>query len=197
MEDGTYIYLDIYPSHPRPPSFLRDSQLSLAPLLELLEDLDEEVLEAEGDVAVAVLVVLLEDVGHALEGDAGLDEEVEAHDPFAALVVGAEEQVDEALAEAVPEGDQSITELVGADVAAAVGVEAVEERPPRRQERPQPAELLEPDRTRPVAVEHPDHHPHRLRVERRPVPVHQRRRQLLLRQLARACFQLGLAFLFF
>lgn len=155
--------------------------------LELPQDLGQEVLEAEGDVAVAVVVVLLEDVGHALEADAGLDEEVEAEDALVALVVGLEEQLDEALREAVAEGDEGVVELVEGDVAALVGVEAVEQGAPRGQEGPQPAELVEADRAAAVAVEHPDHHAHRVRVEGGPVPVDEGGRELALRQLAGAC----------
>lgn len=154
--------------------------------LELPQDLGQEVLEAEGDVAVAVVVVLLEDVGHALEADAGLHKKVEAEDALVALVVGLEEQLDEALRQAVAEGDEGVVELVELDVAALVGVEAVEQGAPRRQERPQPAELLEPDRPAAVAVEHPDHHAHRVRVEGGPVPVDEGRRELALRELAGA-----------
>ena len=118
-----------------PPPFLIPLVFSSSSLLlELLQDLHEEVLEAEGDVAVAVVVVLLEDVGHALEGDAGLDEEVEAHDALGALVVGVEEELDEAWGEAVAEGDEGVAELIEADVTAAVYVELVEQRAPRRQE---------------------------------------------------------------
>ena len=143
-------------------------------LLQLLQDLGQEVLETEGDVAVTIIVVLLKDVGHALEADAGLHEEVKAHDALAALVVGRKEQLDEAVAEAVAEGDEGVAELVEADVAALVRVEAVEQRPPRGQKRPQPAELGEADRPAAVAVEHSDHHAHRVRVKGRPVAVDER-----------------------
>lgn len=149
-------------------------------LLELPQDLRQEVLKAQRDVAVAVVVVLLEDVRHPLEADAGLDEEVEAEDALVALVVGLEQQLDEALREAVAEGDEGVVELVELDVARAVGVEAVKQGPPRGQEGPEPAELVEADGPRPVAVEHPDHHAHRVRVKGRPVAVDQRRAELPL-----------------
>lgn len=63
-------------------------------LLELLENFCQKVLETQGDVAVAVVIVLLEDIGHALERDAALNEQVEAHDAFISLVVGVENQFD-------------------------------------------------------------------------------------------------------
>lgn len=154
---------------------------------QLAQNLRQEVLEAKGDIAVTVVVVAFKYVGHALEADAGLDEQVEAHDALVALVVGAEEDLDEAFAQAVAEGDERVAELVQADVAGPVRVKAVEERPPRGQEGPQAAELLEADRAAAVAVEHADHHAHRLRVERRPVAVDQRRREFPLRELPGTC----------
>ena len=93
---------------------------------------------------------------------------------IAGLLVGAVEDADEGVAEAVAEGDEGVGVLVERDGAAAVGVEAVEQPPPGGQEGPQPAELVEVDRPRLVDVEHPDHHLHRVRVERRVVPVHER-----------------------
>lgn len=63
-------------------------------LLELLKNLCQEVLKAQCDVAVAIVVVLLEDVGHALERNAALNKEVETHNPFISLVVCVEDQLD-------------------------------------------------------------------------------------------------------
>lgn len=63
-------------------------------LLELLKDLCQEVLETQSDVAIAVVIVFLEDVGHALERDAALNKQVEAHDSFISLVVRVEDQLD-------------------------------------------------------------------------------------------------------
>lgn len=160
----------------------------VASSLELLQDLGQEVLEAEGDVAIAVVVVLLEDVRHALEGDAGLDEEVEAQLALVALVVGLEEQLDEAVREAVAEGDEGVGELVALDVAGAVRVEAVEEGAPAGEERPEAAELLEANGAGPVAIEHPDHHAYGVGVEGRPVAVDERRAEFPLGELAGACW---------
>lgn len=160
----------------------------MASSLELLQDLGQEVLEAKGDVAVAVVVVLLEDVRHALEGDAGLDEEVEAQLALVALVVGLEEQLDEAVREAVAEGDEGVGELVALNVAGAVRVEAVEEGAPAGEERPEAAELLETNGAGPVAIKHPDHHAYGVGVEGRPVAVDERRAEFLLGKLAGACW---------
>lgn len=156
--------------------------------LELLENLGQKVLEAEGDVPVAVVVVLLEHVRHALEGDAGLDEEVEAHNALVALVVGMEEQLDKLGAEAVAEGDEGVVELGEGDVAAAVGVEAVKQGAPRGQEGPEAAELLEADGAAAVGVEHADHHADRVRVEGGPVAVDEGGGELALREMASSYF---------
>ena len=140
----------------------------------MLKNLAEEVLKAQSDVAISIVVVLLEDIRHALQGDAALDEEVEAHDTLLTLVVRAEQQLDELGAEAVAEGDQSVAELGEGDVAAPVDVEAVEEGAPGGEEGPETAELVETDAAVAVGIEHADHHADRLRVEGGPVSVHER-----------------------
>lgn len=155
--------------------------------LELLQDLRQKVLEAEGNVPIPIVVVLLEDVRHALQRDAGLDEQVEAQLALVALVVGLEQQLDEAVRQTIAEGDEGVGELVALDVARVVRVEAVEQGAPAGEERPQPAELVEADGARAVAVEHPYHHAHRVRVEGRPVAVDKRRAELPLGELSRAC----------
>lgn len=96
------------------------------PLLHLLKNLAQEVLKAQRNVSIAVVVVLFEYVRHALERDAGLDKEVEAHDALVALVVGAEDELDKLRGEAVAEGDEGVCELGEGDVAGAVDIEAVE-----------------------------------------------------------------------
>jgi hypothetical protein len=88
-------------------------------------------LQAQRDVPVAVVVVLLEDVGHALEADAGLY--------VATPVIGGVQQLDELRREAVAKGDEGVGELVVRDAARVVGVEAVEEVAPGREEAPEAA----------------------------------------------------------
>lgn len=97
---------------------------------QLLQDLAEEILKAQGNVSVPVIVVLFENVRHALEGDAGLDEQVEAHDTLLALIVSSEQELDELRAQAVAEGDEGVGELVEGDVSASVNIEAVKEGAP-------------------------------------------------------------------
>jgi len=96
-------------------------------------------LQAQRDVPVPVLVVLLEDIRHALEADARLHKQVEADCVLAAPVIRAVQQGDELRREAVPEGDERLVELLVRDVAGAVGVEAVEQAAPGREEAPEPA----------------------------------------------------------
>lgn len=154
------------------------------PLLELLQDLAEEILEAQRDEAVPVMVVLFENVRHAFQRNAALHEQVEAHDSLVALVVRPEEQLHELGAQAVAEGDEGVGELLQGDVAAAVDVEAIEEGPPRGEEGPEAAELVKVDGPVAVRVEHADHHPDRLDVERGPVAVDEGRRELPLGELS-------------
>ena len=68
--------------------------IALSVLFELFEDFCQKVLETQGDVAVAVIVVLFEDIGHALQRDTALNEQIKAHDTLISLVVSVEEQLD-------------------------------------------------------------------------------------------------------
>ena len=129
------------------------------------QDLRQELLETQRDIPIPILVIPLEHIGHALQGDAALHKQIEAHVPVPALLIRAVEDADEGAAQAVPERDEGLGVLVEGDVAAAVLVEAVEEPAPGGEEGPQPAELVEVDRARLVDVEHADHHLHRVRFE--------------------------------
>ena len=124
----------------------------------------QERLEAQRDVPVAVRVVALEHVRHALELDAALHEQVEAHAVLFASagattraaagatgsyrVVGAGHaprveaihHAHELGRERVAKGLQRGAVLVERDGAAAVRVEAVEEGAPGAQEAPEPRE---------------------------------------------------------
>lgn len=152
----------------------------------MTEDFGQEVLKAQSDIAIAVLIVFLEDICHPLEADAGLNEEVEAHNSLIPLVVGPEQDADETIAESVSEGDEGIAELVQADISRVVGVESIEQGAPRSQERPQATELVEADRAAAVTIKHANHHAHGLRIEGCPVSIDERRREFLLRELTRA-----------
>lgn len=100
-------------------------------LLHLFQDFTEKVFEAECDVSITIIVILLEDVGHPLQRNARLDEKIETHDAFASFVIGPEEQLNELRAKAVAESDKSVGKLREGDVATAIDVEAVEQSTPR------------------------------------------------------------------
>lgn len=161
------------------------------PLLQLLQNLAQEVLKTQRNISIPIIVIPLKHVRHALQRDARLDEEVKAHDALAALVVGAEEQLDELRAEAVAEGDEGVGELGQGDVAAAVDVEAVKEGAPRGEEGPEAAELLEANGAAAVRVEHADHHADGLDVEGGPVAVDEGRGELLFGEVAGAILVYG------
>ena len=144
---------------------------SLFLLPHLLKDLAQEILKTKCDISIPVIVILLEHVRHPLQRNTRLHEQVETHDALVPLVVGPEEEFDEARGEAVAEGDEGVGELLKGDVAGAVDVEAVEEGAPGGEEGPEAAELLKGDGAGAVRVEHADHHPDGLRVEGRPVAV--------------------------
>lgn len=116
-------------------------------LLHLLEDLAQEVLEAESDKSVPVFVVLLKDVRHPLQRNTRLDKQIKTHDAFAAFVVRAKEQVNKLRTESVPKRNQRICKLAQRNVAAAIHVKPVKECAPRRKKRPQPTEFVKPNRS--------------------------------------------------
>ena len=102
----------------------------------------QKLLKAQSNIAIAILIVLLEHVRHAFQDDAALHEQIEAHPPLPALVVGRVQHVDKGRGEPVAEGDERVGELVKGDVAAAVGVEAVEEGAPGGEETPEAATYI-------------------------------------------------------
>lgn len=170
---------NLFPRVPRPPC------PSL--LFHLLENLAQEVFKAERNVPVSVVVVLFEHVRHALQRDASLHKQVKAHDALVALVVGAEDELDKLRGEAVAERNQGVGELGEGNVAGAIDVEAVKERAPGGEERPQAAELVKADAAAAVGVKHANHHAHRLDVKGGPVAVDESGRELLFGQLAGPC----------
>lgn len=112
-------------------------------LLHLLQNLTQEILKAQRDISIPVVIIPLEHIRHALQRDTRLNKQVKAHDILIALVIRAEQQLDKLRAEAVSEGDEGVCELGQRDAAAAINVEAVEESAPRCEEGPKAAELVE------------------------------------------------------
>jgi hypothetical protein len=90
----------------------------------------QQDLQAQRDIPIPVIVVLLEHVRHALQADACLHKQVKAHVVVAAPVVRAVQQAHELRREAVSEGDKGFGKLVVGYTAGVVGVEAVEEATP-------------------------------------------------------------------
>lgn len=140
-------------------------------LLHLLQNLTQEIFEAEGNKAISIVIILLEDIRHALERNTRLYKQVKAHDTFAALVVRTEEQVNKLRAESVAKGDEGVCELGQGNVAAAVDVETVEEGAPRGEEGPEAAEFVKANGAAAIRVEHTNHHADSLDVEGGPVAV--------------------------
>jgi hypothetical protein len=93
-------------------------------------------LQAQCNVAVTVLVVLLEHVRHALQTDAGLDKQIKAHGVVTSTVVGTVEQSDEPRRQTVAKGDEGFVELGVGYAARVIGVEAVEQAAPCRKKSP-------------------------------------------------------------
>lgn len=99
-------------------------------LSQLFQDLAQEVFKAESNEAIPVVIILLENVCHALQRNAALNEEIEAHDTFLALVVGAEEEFHKLGAESISECNKGVAELVKRNIAASVHVEPVKQSSP-------------------------------------------------------------------
>jgi hypothetical protein len=96
-------------------------------------------LQAQRNIPIAILIVLLKHVRHALEAYARLHKQIEAHGVAPAAIVRLVQQRDEALRQAVAECDERFVEFGVRDGAAVVGVEAVEEAAPCREEAPEAA----------------------------------------------------------
>jgi hypothetical protein len=93
-------------------------------------------LQAQRNISVPILVILLKHVRHPLQADARLHEQIETQRVAPAPVVRLVQQRDEALREPVPKRDERFVELGVGYRAAVVGVEAVEETAPRGEEAP-------------------------------------------------------------
>jgi len=95
--------------------------------------------QAQRNVPIAILIILLKHVCHTLEADARLHEQIETQRPPAPSVVRREQQPHVFRRETVAEGHQGVREFREADVARAVDVEAVEEFAPFGEEAPEAA----------------------------------------------------------
>lgn len=96
-------------------------------------------LQAQRNISIAILVILLKHIRHALQANARLDEQVEAEGVAAVAVIGAVQQRDKLLRQAVSKRNQRLVELRIRYAAAVILVEAIEQSAPRRQETPKAA----------------------------------------------------------
>ena len=99
----------------------------------------KRILQAQGDVAIAVFVVLLEDVRHALQADAGLHEEVEADSVLPSPVIGAVKQSHELRREPVTKGNECFAELGIGNLAGTIYIKSIKETAPGREKAPEAA----------------------------------------------------------
>ena len=86
----------------------------------------QKLLKAQRNIPISIRVILLKHIRHALERDAALDKQVEAHALVAALVVDAVHHPDERRGQVVPKRHERLAVFVVRDVARAVLVEAPE-----------------------------------------------------------------------
>jgi hypothetical protein len=93
-------------------------------------------LQAQRNVPITILIILLKHIRHPLQTNTRLDEQIKTECISSIAVVRAVQQRDELLREAVPEGDEGFVEFDKRDAAAVVLVEAVEEVAPGGEETP-------------------------------------------------------------
>lgn len=95
--------------------------------------------QAQCYISVTVVIELLEDVRHSLQRDARLNEKIEAHRVLASSIVGAEKDANELRAKTVAKSYERVAELVIGNVAAAIGIKAVEKCSPGSEKAPKAA----------------------------------------------------------
>lgn len=161
---------------------------------------DGEHLQRQRDISITILIVPLKHVRHPLETDTRLHEQVKTQSLLPRHIVApsthiprirAEEQLHKLRTEPIPKRNQRVAELGIADIPTAIGVEAVEEAAPRREEPPEAAELVKVYGPAPVGVEHADHHSYGVFVEGCVVPIDEGAAQAGFGELAAAVFVYG------
>jgi hypothetical protein len=98
-----------------------------------------EDLQAQRNIPIAILIILLKHIRHPLQTNTRLHKQIKTQRIAPIAVVRAIQERDELLGEAVPEGEEGFVEFGKGDAAALVGVEAVEEVAPGGEEAPQAA----------------------------------------------------------
>jgi hypothetical protein len=83
-------------------------------------------LQTENRVAVPILVILFENIGHPFETNTSLNEKVEAHGILAPLIVRLEDCCDTSSAQMIPKGVKRFFKLGIGDIATMIRVELIE-----------------------------------------------------------------------
>lgn len=93
-------------------------------------------LQAQRNIPIAILIVLLKHIRHSLQANTRLHEQIETQRILASTIIRAIQQRDELLTQAIPECDQRFVEFRVRYAAGMILVEAVEETAPCGEETP-------------------------------------------------------------
>ncbi|KFY77129.1 hypothetical protein V499_03426 [Pseudogymnoascus sp. VKM F-103] len=141
--------------------------------LPLPQHLLQKLLKAQRHKPIPIIIIALKRIRHPLKRNTRLNEQIKAQTPLPSLIKRPEQEPHKPLTQPIPKRHQRVPELIQADVARAIGVEAVEEGAPGREEGPEAAELAELDCAAAGGVEHADHEGDGVGVEGRPVAVYE------------------------
>ncbi|KFY31340.1 hypothetical protein V493_01197 [Pseudogymnoascus sp. VKM F-4281 (FW-2241)] len=155
--------------------------------LPLSQHLLQKLLKAQRHKPIPIIIIPLKRIRHPFKRNTRLHKQIKAQTPLPPLIKRAKQEPHKAIAKPVPERHERGAELIEADVARAVLVEAVEEGAPRGEEGPEAAELAELDGAAAGGVKHADHEGDGVRVEGGPVAVYEGGGELRLGEVAAAC----------
>ena len=164
--------------------------------LPLPQHLLEKLLKAQRHKPIPIIIIPLKRIRHPLQRNTRLHKQIKAQAPLPSLIKRPKQKTHKPLTKPIPKRHQRGAELVQADVARAIGVEAVEEGAPGGEEGPEAAELAELDGAAAGGVEHADHEGDGVGVEGGPVTVYEGGGELGLGEVAAACCLLAFFFFF-
>jgi hypothetical protein len=141
--------------------------------LPLPQHLLQKLLKAQRHKPIPIIIIPLKRIRHPLKRNTRLNKQIKAQAPLPPLIKRPKQEPHKPLTEPIPEGHERVSELIQADVAGAVGVEAVEEGAPGGKEGPEAAELGEVNGAAAGGVEHADHEGDGVGVEGGPVTVYE------------------------
>ncbi|KFZ19097.1 hypothetical protein V501_00837, partial [Pseudogymnoascus sp. VKM F-4519 (FW-2642)] len=156
--------------------------------LPLPQHLLQKLLKAQRHKPIPIIIIALKRIRHPLQRYTRLDKQIKAQTPLPPLIKRPEQESHEPLTQPIPKRHQRVPELIQADVAGAIGVEAVEEGAPGGEEGPEAAELAEFDGAAAGGVEHADHEGDGVGVEGGPVAVYEGGGELGFGEVAAGCF---------